>query len=116
MTVWEGMPRVVLEAMASRLPVVATGAEGVAELLGPAAASQTVPYGDSQALAAKILALLADPAKAAQLGAANRARYVVETYQETPSVVDGLQIMVRAYRELGLGELAEDTLAVLALN
>ena len=54
--------------------------------------------------------------RSAYVAAANRARYVVETYQETPSVVDGLQIMVRAYRELGLGELAEDTLAVLALN
>ena len=34
---WEGMPNVVLEAMASRRPVVATDVEGVRELLGSAA-------------------------------------------------------------------------------
>ena len=41
---WEGMPNVVLEAMASRRPVVATDVEGVRELLGPGADLQTVPY------------------------------------------------------------------------
>ncbi|MEJ2515059.1 MAG: outer membrane protein assembly factor BamD [Gammaproteobacteria bacterium] len=54
--------------------------------------------------------------RSAYVAAANRARYVVQTYQETPSVVDALQIMLRAYRELGLRELAEDTLRVLAEN
>ena len=47
---WEGMPNVVLEAMASRLPVVASDVEGVRELLGPAAERQTVRYGDTQVL------------------------------------------------------------------
>lgn len=54
--------------------------------------------------------------RSAYVAAANRARYVVQNYQETPSVVDALQIMLRAYRELGLSELAEDTLRVLAEN
>ena len=48
-SLWEGMPNVVLEAMASRLPVVASDVEGVRELLGPNAARQTVAHGDSRA-------------------------------------------------------------------
>jgi outer membrane protein assembly factor BamD len=50
------------------------------------------------------------------IAAANRARYVVENYQETPSVVDALQIMVKAYRELDLAVLASDSMRVLAEN
>ena len=52
----------------------------------------------------------------AYVAAANRARYVVEAYQETPSVVDALQIMVRAYDALGLDDLAAGTLRVLREN
>jgi glycosyltransferase involved in cell wall biosynthesis len=68
------MPNVVLEAMASHLPVVATKSEGVAELLGHAAAPQTVAFGDSQDLTSKVLAVLRDPAMAARLGGENRSR------------------------------------------
>lgn len=71
---WEGMPNVVLEAMASRLPVVATDVEGVRELLGPAADDQTVQYGDSEAFAERIVAFIEDGRKAAEVGAENRRR------------------------------------------
>ncbi len=71
---WEGMPNIVLEAMASRLPVVATDVEGVAELLGSEAGRQTVPYGDSQALGNKVVTLLENRQEAARLGAENRRR------------------------------------------
>jgi glycosyltransferase involved in cell wall biosynthesis len=43
-------------------------------LLGPAAAQQTVCYGDAQALVNKIVSFLADPAKAAAVGEENRRR------------------------------------------
>lgn len=52
----------------------------------------------------------------AHVAAINRSRYVVENYQETPSVVPALQIMARAYDNLGLPELAEDTRKVIAAN
>jgi len=54
--------------------------------------------------------------RSAFVAAANRARTVVESYQETPSVSDALQIMVRAYQELGLDDLAADSLDILAEN
>jgi glycosyltransferase involved in cell wall biosynthesis len=71
---WEGMPKVLLEAMASRLAVVATDVEGVRELLGPAAEEQMVRYGDSAALAERIVRLLEDRTRAAELGGENRGR------------------------------------------
>ena len=65
---WEGMPNVVLEAMASGLPVVASDVEGVRELLGAAGAEQTVPYADTQALAEAVVRLIHDRELAAAIG------------------------------------------------
>jgi glycosyltransferase involved in cell wall biosynthesis len=73
-SVWEGMPNVVLEAMAAGRPLVATDVEGVRELLGPLAERQVVRYGDSAGLISRIAGLLGDPAAAAELGQANRRR------------------------------------------
>jgi outer membrane protein assembly factor BamD len=50
------------------------------------------------------------------VSAANRGRYVVENFQETPSVGDGLALMVEAYQRLHLDDLAATSLAALKLN
>ena len=71
---WEGMPNVVLEAMASRRPVLATRVEGVLELLGAEDEAQTVSWGDSRGLVAKLVRLLTDRPLAAELGQRNRRR------------------------------------------
>jgi glycosyltransferase involved in cell wall biosynthesis len=68
------MPNVVLEAMASGRPLVATDVEGVRELLGPLAARQVVRYGDTRELADTIIALVSDAAGATALGVENRRR------------------------------------------
>jgi outer membrane protein assembly factor BamD len=52
----------------------------------------------------------------AYVAAANRGKYVIENYQRTPSVPQALVIMVRAYRQLGASELADDAMQVLRLN
>ncbi len=52
----------------------------------------------------------------AYLAAANRGRYVVENYQQTPAVADALAVMVQAYQLLGLNDLANDSLSVLKSN
>lgn len=52
----------------------------------------------------------------AYIAAANRARYAVEVYPNTPSIPEALRIMHTAYSELELNELAENSWDVLALN
>lgn len=50
----------------------------------------------------------------AYVAAANRARHVVENYQQTPAVPEALLLMVRAYTALELHNLADDARRVLA--
>ena len=52
----------------------------------------------------------------AYVAAANRGRYVVENFQGTPSVGDGLAVMTEAYQRLKLDDLAASSLETLALN
>jgi glycosyltransferase involved in cell wall biosynthesis len=69
----EGMSGSVLEAMASGLPVVATRASGMAELLGEGRGVLVSDQADS-GFGRALAALAADPARAAALGRAARAR------------------------------------------
>ena len=52
----------------------------------------------------------------AWLAAANRARYVVENYQRSPAVSEALELMVTAYRQLGLASPADNAERVLRMN
>lgn len=54
--------------------------------------------------------------RGAFVAAANRSKYVLENFQQTPAVVPALQIMVSAYRQLELPDLAEDSMRVLQEN
>lgn len=54
--------------------------------------------------------------RGAYLAAANRARYALEHYPRTQAIPDALAVMARAYRALGLRDLADDALRVLELN
>jgi len=54
--------------------------------------------------------------RGAYLAAVNRGRYVVENFQRTPSVADGLAIMAQGYIFLGMNQLAEESITVLAAN
>lgn len=56
----EGTPRVITEAMASGLPVVATGIAGIPEQVKDAENGYLIPTGDSGALADRLRGLLAD--------------------------------------------------------
>lgn len=54
--------------------------------------------------------------RGAYTAAANRGKFVVEHYQETPAVSDGLAIMVQAYRLMDMTDLANQALTVLRKN
>ncbi len=61
----EGLPQVIIEALAARLPVVATDVGGIGSAVGPAAL--LVPPGDSEAAVAALLRIRADEALRARL-------------------------------------------------
>ena len=70
----EGMSNALLEAMAAGRPVVATDVGGNREVVLDGVTGLLVPPRDSGRLAAALLALLEDPARAVRMGAAGRAR------------------------------------------
>ena len=70
----DGIPNVIVEAMAMGLPVVSTRLSGIPEAVEDAETGLLVDPGDPAALADAIAALLADPDRAAWMGAAGRRR------------------------------------------
>ena len=69
---WEGMPNTLLEAMAHGLPVVATNAEGVSELLSTAELRRQVLPPDQEALRLTLGMMMEDADQRRELGQANR--------------------------------------------
>jgi glycosyltransferase involved in cell wall biosynthesis len=94
---WEGMPNVVLEAMAAGKPVVATRAEGVVELLGELANEQTVAVGDMECFTERIVHFVHNAQLSAEIGLRNRDRVLGEF---------SLQAMIGKYEQLYTGLLA----------
>ena len=64
----EGLPLVVLEAMASALPVVATRSGGTEETVEEGRTGFLVPVADAEAIAARVIDVLENPRRAVQLG------------------------------------------------
>lgn len=54
--------------------------------------------------------------KGAFLAAANRAGYIVNQFDQSSTVPQALVVMIKSYRELGMKELANDTLKILSAN
>ncbi len=71
---WEGMPNVVLEAMAAGRAVIGTDVEGVRELLAPNDAEQVSPRHAPEKFGAQILKLLRDDELRNRLGLLNQER------------------------------------------
>ncbi|GAA5179326.1 glycosyltransferase family 4 protein [Niveibacterium umoris] len=92
----EGMPRALLEAASCGKPMVATDVPGSRELVVDGVNGLLVPPGDPAALAAAILALLDDPARAARMGAQARADVLAELSDE--------RIVARTLQVYGMDE------------
>lgn len=68
----EGVLVVLMEAMASRIPVIATRVAGVPELVADGVVGYTIPPGDVATLAERIGRLMKSPELAAMMGQAGR--------------------------------------------
>jgi len=75
---WEGFGIVLLEAMLAALPVVATRASAIPEIVADGITGLLAAPGDADAIAAAIGALLADPDRGRALGEAGRRRALDE--------------------------------------
>jgi glycosyltransferase involved in cell wall biosynthesis len=73
---YEGLPRSIIEAMRSSLPVVATAVGGVDELVLDGVSGYLVERRDVSALASSIARLLVDPSRRRAFGTAGRERYL----------------------------------------
>jgi glycosyltransferase involved in cell wall biosynthesis len=71
---WEGSSVAVMEAMAARLPVVATAVGGVPELVEHGVTGMLIPAADAAALAAGLADLAGNPAKRREFADAARRR------------------------------------------
>ncbi len=74
----EGVPVVLMEAMASRIPVVASRVAGVQELVEDGVSGHALPPGDIDTLVATLDMLLSDPERRAAMGEAGRAKVNAE--------------------------------------
>jgi glycosyltransferase involved in cell wall biosynthesis len=95
-SVTEGLGSAVLEAMACARPVIGTRAGGIPEMVVDGETGLLVPPHDDAALAAAMVSLLRDPARAAALGAAGRRRVEREF-----SVEKMVEATVRVYEARG---------------
>jgi len=73
-SLWEGMPNVILEAMACAKPVIATRVVGCVDLVKDGETGLLVPPRDASALADAIFRLFDEPDAAASMGAAGLQR------------------------------------------
>lgn len=91
---WEGQPNAVMEAMASAVPVVATNAGGVRELLGEGVCGFIVPIQDPIALSERMIhTMTLDKEERLRMGVAGRER-IVQCF-DSERVVDRWEVMIR---------------------
>ena len=100
---FEGVPNGVLECMAAGLPVVATDIPGIREALGDAGREYLCPPGSAECLADRILGLIDDDQRRAEMGRANQKR--VELCFSIDNMVAAMaELITTASRRLGIQE------------
>ncbi len=94
-SLWEGMPNVVLEAMAAGVPVLATAVGGTTEVIVDPTHGALIPPQDPAALATAIIQLLTDSEVRKRMGCAGR-----ERVQEAFSMQRTVAATIALYEEL----------------
>ena len=89
-SLWEGLPRVYLEALASGVPVVGTRVDGVSEVVREGINGYLVDPGNVPALADRVLFLLGNPQAAVRMGGAG---------ESLPSEFDIFEMVRRQEKE-----------------
>lgn len=69
-SMWEGLPRVLVQAAACGIPAVTFEVEGAREVVKDGVNGYVVPSKDAAQMAARVISLLADPARARAMGRA----------------------------------------------
>lgn len=88
-TLWEGLPRVIPEAMAMGLPIVTTPVDGIPEAITDRINGLFVPPRDPKSLAEALIYLLKNPERARELG--REAKKRVDPDFSADKMVDDIQ-------------------------
>lgn len=86
-SLWEGLPRVIPEAMAAAKPIIATAIDGIPEAVIDGKTGILVPKRDSKSLAEAMISLLRDREKAKRMGEAGR-EFVIREFNADEMVKD----------------------------
>jgi glycosyltransferase involved in cell wall biosynthesis len=94
----DGIPNVLVEAMAMELPVVTTNVSGIPELVEDKVTGRMVPPNDPTALAGALAELLANPELRSQLGQAARQK-VRRTFDSAQTTVALKALLVNCLKQ-----------------
>lgn len=94
-THWEGLPLVILEAMAQGKPVIATAVDGIPEIIIDGKTGLLFSHQNNEQLAAQVLSLLHDEARATIIG--RLARQFIKTNFSKEHFADSISDL---YREM----------------
>lgn len=99
-SLWEGLPRVIPQAMAAGRPVVATAVDGSAEAIRDGVDGYLCEPGDINGLAERVVQLLNSPDDAAEMGM--KGSQVVDEWDQDTMVRKHEELYERLLREKGL--------------
>ena len=89
-TYYEGLPTTILEAMACKIPVVATNVSGIPEQIDDGTTGYMLPQGDVNGFYDRVVELLDDPAKQEKFGNMGRKK-IIEKFtwtHITPGIIE----------------------------